>query len=80
MRVTIRQIGNCRGIIIPESFLKQLGLERRADMTVEGDVLVIRKTSAKVRAGWAAASKAIADLEDDRLVLGEFSNNNQATW
>ena len=28
------------------------------------------------RAGWAAASKAIACAEDDVLVLGEFANRS----
>jgi antitoxin MazE len=82
MRVTIHQLGKSRGIIIPGEFLAQLGLEKQADMAIEGHALVIRKTSAKPRAGWAAASREIAEVRDDRLVLGEFSNreDEQAIW
>jgi antitoxin MazE len=76
MRVTIRQIGNSRGIVIPELFLAQLGLSECADVAIEGDALVIRKAAVQPRAGWAAASKAIARAEDDVLVLGEFANRS----
>lgn len=80
MRVTIRQIGNSRGIIIPEAFLTQLGLRAHADIAIERDALVIRKVA--VRAGWAAASKKITDAGDDVLVLGEFANrsDDQVIW
>jgi antitoxin MazE len=76
MRVTIRRIGNSKGIVIPEVFLAQLGLRERADVAIEGDALVIRKAAVQPRAGWAAASKVIACAKDDVLVLGEFANRS----
>ena len=82
MRVTIRQFGNSRGILIPEAFLAQLGLRERVDIAIEGDALVIRKAAVQPRAGWAPASKAIACAEDDVLVLSEFDtrSDDDVTW
>ncbi len=77
MRVTIRQIGDSKGIVIPEVFLAQLGLRARADVAIEGDALVIRNAAVQPRAGWPGASKAIARAEDDVLVLGEFANRSE---
>jgi len=54
--------------------LAQLGLEDTAEMTVENDSIVLRRSARTVRAGWADASKAIAAAGDDKLVMGEFSN------
>ena len=74
MRVTIRQIGNSHGIVIPKPLMAQLGLEKEADIVLEGDALVLRKPARRAREGWAAAAKAIAAQGDDALVLGEFVN------
>ena len=82
MKITIRQIGNSQGIVIPKPLLAQIGLEGEAETTIEGDALVLRKPSKPVRSGWAEASKKLADANDDALVLGEFSNVDDAdlTW
>lgn len=74
MHVTIRQIGNSHGIVIPKPLMAQLGLEKEADIVLEGDALVLRKPARRAREGWAAAAKEIAARGDDALVLGEFAN------
>ena len=80
MQVSIRQIGNSKGVVIPKPFLVQLGLntEAEAEMTIEGGALVLRRPANPVRKGWAAAAKRIAEAGDDALVLGEFSNTADA--
>jgi antitoxin MazE len=60
MKTTIRRIGNARGVVIPKSLLSQAGIEGEAEIVVEGRSIVIRKTKAQVREGWAEASKRIA--------------------
>jgi antitoxin MazE len=78
MHVTIRQIGNSQGFVIPKPVLAQVGLEGEAEMTVEGDALVFRKPAAMPRSGWDVASERIAAAEDDALVMGEFGNDADA--
>ena len=84
MHVSIRQIGNSQGVVIPKPVLTQLGLsgEAGAEMTIEGDALVLRKPASPVRAGWADAARKIAGAGDDELVMGEFGNAADAdlTW
>ena len=82
MHVSIRPIGNSRGIVIPKPMLAQLGLEDGADLTVENGALVIRKPALPARAGWADAAKAVAMTDDDGLVMGEFANegDEDPTW
>jgi antitoxin MazE len=74
----IRQIGVSQGVVIPKPLLTQVGLEAQAEMTVEGDALVLRRPARPARSGWAEASKKIATQGDDALVMGEFGNEGDA--
>jgi len=82
MLVKIRRLGNSHGILIPKPVLKQAGLSDQVEMQIEGNTLVLRKPAAPVRGGWAEASKSIAALEDDALVLPDFQNeaDSELRW
>jgi antitoxin MazE len=82
MKTTIRRMGNSQGVLIPKPILSQLGLEDEVEMEVVNDTLVIRRPQKTARAGWATASKKLAEAEDDALVMGEFGNADDAesTW
>ena len=77
-QITIRRIGNSQGIVIPKPLLAQVGLEDHADLTIERGALVLRRPAKARRAGWAVAAQKIAESGDDSLVLGEFSNEDDA--
>jgi antitoxin MazE len=44
--------------------------------------LVIRKPAQAARAGWGEAAKALAQANDDVLVMGDFGNeaDQDLTW
>lgn len=74
--VTLRQIGNSQGIVIPKPLLAQIGLlgETSAEISVENGTLVLRKPRRAVREGWADAARSVAERGEDTLVMGEFGN------
>lgn len=76
VRVSIRQIGNSQGIVIPKPLLAQPGLNAKAalEMTIEDGALVLRKPASPPRTDWAGAAKSIAEAGDDELVMGDFAN------
>ncbi len=74
MRIAIRQIGNSKGVIIPATMLLQAGLEAEAELSIEEGALVLRQPAKALRSGWAEASQALAQAEDDGLLLPEFAN------
>ena len=80
MQVTIRSIGNSKGVVLPKPLLAQAGLgdDEAAEMTVEDGAIVLRKAVRPLRAGWAEAAKALADNGGDELVMGEFGNDVDA--
>lgn len=76
IEVSIRQIGNSQGIVIPKAILEQIGLTTSAEMAIQGDTLILRKPQKSVRAGWADEAQRIAQKNEDTLVLGEFTNDD----
>ncbi len=82
MLTTIRRLGNSQGILIPKPLLRQVGLEDQAELTVDGDALVLRRPKAEPRAGWAEAAKLVAAAGDDVLAMGEFANDadSELVW
>lgn len=63
-------------LLLPKPVLAQLGLdaEEGAEMTIEGDALVLRRPARAVRTGWAEAARRIAEIGDEALAMGEFAN------
>ena len=82
MRISIRRIGNSKGMIFQASLMAQIGLQDEAEVSIEDGAIVVRAPSQPVRSGWAEASKAIAAAGDDDLIMPEFANaDDQAiTW
>lgn len=76
MQITIRSIGNSKGVVIPKAMLAQAGLdgESVAAVAVEGSSIVLRKPAKPVREGWAQAAQSIAANGGDGLLMGEFDN------
>ncbi len=74
MQVSIRTMGNSRGVLIPKPILEQTGLLDMADLQVHDGVIEIRPLKRHPREGWAADSRDIALAADDVLVWPEFAN------
>ena len=80
LHLHIRQIGNSRGVVIPKAILEQIGFDDQADLAIEGDRLVLSKPKKNPREGWAEDSRAIAEVGEDELVLGDFMNEADEDW
>ncbi len=84
IEVSIRQIGNSHGVVIPKTVMAQLGLTggTSVELTIEGEALVLRRPTNSVRKGWAEAAREIHEAGDDELVMGEFGNpeDSELVW
>jgi antitoxin MazE len=74
MRVSLRKMGNSSGVIIPKPFLAEIGATGAVEMAVEDGRIVIEAPKRAPRAGWAAASRELAEHHDDALVRPEVAN------
>jgi antitoxin MazE len=84
MQITIRELGNSKGVLLPKAMLAQAGLDDQeaAEVTVVEGAIMLRKPATEVRAGWAEAAKSIGDSAEDALLMGEFGNADdpELTW
>jgi len=78
VKIAIRRMGNSQGVLIPKPVLRQVGLEKEAELKVEKDCIILRKPRGAARSGWAEASRKIAGAADDALVWPEFGNADDA--
>lgn len=79
MRVALRRMGNSSGVIIPKPFLAEIGATGAIEMKVEHGRIVIEPERRHPRAGWADASRELAEAGDDALVWPEFANADDET-
>lgn len=78
MQVSIRTMGNSKGVLIPKPILEQTGLVDVADLQVNNGVIEIRPVKRNPREGWAADSQRVAKHGEDALVWPEFANADDA--
>lgn len=78
--LTIRAIGNSKGIVLPKPVLAQVDLDGTTDvaMTVKRDAIVLRKPVKQPRAGWVKAAQALDAEGTVELVMGELANQDDA--
>jgi antitoxin MazE len=76
MKIAIRRMGNSQGVIIPKPILAQVGLEAEAELVVEKGAIVLRKPTSGVRAGWAEASRKVAEAGNDAIAWPGFANES----
>jgi antitoxin MazE len=66
MKTRLVQIGNSKGIRIPQPLLQQVGLEGELEIRAEANSLVIQ-SARKAREGWAESFAEMAERGDDIL-------------
>jgi len=77
MQVTLRKIGNSRGVIIPSPIIDQLHLDTTLEMFVQDGVLHLKPAN-QLRKGWFDRYNASKD--DTPLVQMKDLESEQEDW
>jgi len=80
LQVAIRAIGNSKGVVIPKIILEQSGMGGIVEMSVDGEKIILSKPKNTVRESWAQDAQSLTMADEDGLVLGEFSNEEDKDW
>ena len=81
MKSSIRSIGNSKGIIIPQSFLKQCFIDEEVNIEVKDNHIIISPAGDVKRKGWADAFKQMAKNGDDELSIPDvFEDEDLTDW
>jgi antitoxin MazE len=81
MKTIIRNIGNSKGVIIPQNILKECHIENEVNIEIHNNNIVISPVVDIKRKGWADAFKAMAKNGDDELVIPDvFDDEGLEDW
>ena len=80
MLVSVVQIGNSRGIKLPQNILRELSIEDEVEMVVHNDELIIKSAERKPRQGWSEAFAKMSEAEEDKLLLPDNIDSTAFEW
>ncbi len=81
MIAKIIQIGNSKGIRIPNQILKDMNIENQIELIInEGRDEIILKPIHKIRDGWGESFKKMNSVEEDKLVINDSLDLNEWEW
>ena len=77
MKSSIRKIGNSKGIILPQNFLKECFIEDVVSIEVKDNHIIISAPDGFKRKGWEKAFKEMAVNGDDQLIIPDLFNDEE---
>jgi antitoxin MazE len=81
MKSSIRKIGNSKGIILPQSILKECHIDDDVSIEVKDGQIIISAPQNAKRKGWGEAFKEMAANGDDQLTMPDiFNDEDTADW
>ncbi len=80
MQLNIVQIGNSKGIRIPKAILEQCQIEDQVDLEVEDGRIILESKKKIPRGGWEKAFKAMANNEEDALLIDDSVDIEADDW
>jgi len=80
MTVSIVQVGNSRGIRLPQNILRELNIQDEVEMVVKKNELVIKSVKKKPRKGWNKAFTKMSEDKADKLLLPENIDSEVFEW
>ena len=81
MEAKVVQIGNSKGIRIPQKILGQCHIEDIVDLSVKNGALILKPVKKTPREGWALHAKKMHEAEDDRLMIPDvFADDQELNW
>ncbi|WP_227766333.1 AbrB/MazE/SpoVT family DNA-binding domain-containing protein [Zhaonella formicivorans] len=80
MQIDVIRIGNSKGVRIPAALLKQCGIDKRVEVEVQENCIILKPVKIP-REGWAAAFRRMNRNGDDVLLLpDELDNDLLEEW
>jgi len=80
MLASVVQIGNSRGIKLPQNILRELSIEDEVEMVIHNDELIIKSAERKPRQGWSEAFAKMPEAEEDKLLLPDTIDSTTFEW
>jgi antitoxin MazE len=81
MIAKVIQIGNSKGIRIPNQILKEMNIENHLELIVNDkkDEIILKPVH-KIREGWNESFKKMNESSDDKLIIEDSLDLNDWEW
>jgi len=80
MMVSVVQIGNSRGIRLPQKILSELNIQDKVEIVIQKDELIIKSVEKKPRQGWNEAFAKMSEAKADKLLMPENIDSESFEW
>jgi len=80
MTASVVQIGNSRGIKLPDNILRELHIEDEVEMFIHNEGLLIKNVEKKPRQGWSEAFAKMSEDKADKLLLPDTIESMSFEW
>lgn len=82
LTLKIRRIGNSKGIVIPQKFLKQIETDNdEVHIEVDETGILLKSNSEPIRKGWDRMFQKMKKNGDDQLLIPDvFEDEKQDAW
>ncbi|HPS58262.1 MAG TPA: AbrB/MazE/SpoVT family DNA-binding domain-containing protein [Spirochaetota bacterium] len=81
MIAKVIQIGNSKGIRIPNQILKEMNIETQLELIISDKKdEIILKPLHKVRDGWNDSFKKMKSSDEDKLIIDDSLDLNEWEW
>jgi antitoxin MazE len=80
MLASVVQIGDSRGIKLPQNILRELNIENEVEMAIHNDELIIKSAERKPRQGWSEAFAKMSEAEEDKSLLPDTIDSTAFEW
>jgi len=71
------QIGNSKGVRIPQKILNQCHIDDRITLTVQDDIIILKPLKSRPREGWDFAAKKMWACGDDQLLIPDILDDDR---
>jgi antitoxin MazE len=79
MKSKLIKIGNAKGIILPQNFLKECAIDDEVSIEVKDNRIIISTPGNFKRKGWEKAFKEMAANGDDQLIIPDIFKDEEIT-
>ena len=81
MIAKVIQIGNSKGIRIPNQILKDMNIENQLELIINDkkDEIILKPVH-KIREGWNESFKKMKNSSDDKLIIEDSLDLNDWEW
>lgn len=81
METKLVQIGNSKGIRIPQKILNQCHIEDRIELSVQQNSIILKPLNNGPREGWDLAAKKMHAENDDYLLIPDMLDDDpELNW